>query len=286
MKAAIHVLTMGTRPDDLARAVASATGQRNADVEVVVVVNGARLTDPPAGAKVIELPENLGVSGGRNRGIETETADVIFFIDDDAAYATDDAVERALSLFERRADLGILSFRIEDPAGAPGQRRHVPRLRAGDRMRSSDVTTYLGGACAIRREVFDRCGPYPEQFFFGHEETDLAWRALDAGYAIRYEASIVVHHPAEPAARRQPTHYERTSRNRVLLARRRVPWAIAAVYLLVWLSLELARAPDNASRRAYLGGFLAGWRAEPGERRPMSWRTVWRMTRLGRPPIV
>jgi dTDP-glucose pyrophosphorylase len=29
-----------------------------------------------------------------------------------------------------------------------------------------------------------------------------------------------------------------------------------------------------------------GWRADPGQRRPISWRTVWRMTAAGRPPVI
>jgi hypothetical protein len=38
--------------------------------------------------------------------------------------------------------------------------------------------------------------------------------------------------------------------------------------------------------RAWLTGFVAGWRMDPGQRIPMSWRTAWRMTRLGRPPVI
>ncbi|MGY4966456.1 glycosyltransferase family 2 protein, partial [Streptomyces sp. 900105245] len=34
------------------------------------------------------------------------------------------------------------------------------------------------------------------------------------------------------------------------------------------------------------GGFVEGLREPAGERRPMRWRTVWRLTRLGRPPVI
>jgi GT2 family glycosyltransferase len=241
--------------------------------------------DVPEGVRVIELPANLGPTGGRNQGVGQATGDVLFFLDDDGAFASDDAVARAMELFERRADLGIASFRVEDPTGKPPQRRHVPRLRAGDPLRAGDVTTFLEGACAIRRSVFERCGGYAEEFWFGHEATDLAWRALDAGFAITYEPSIVIHHPSEPPSR-QPQHFTMTARNRVLLARRRLPWVLAGIYLSVWMALGLARAPDGAARRATLAGFREGMRAPRGERRPISWRTAWRMTLLGRPPVV
>ena len=39
---------------------------------------------------------------------------------------------------------------------------------------------YAGGAHAIRREVLDRTGNYPVDFFYGMEEYDLSYRILDA----------------------------------------------------------------------------------------------------------
>ncbi|HWU57978.1 MAG TPA: glycosyltransferase family 2 protein, partial [Microbacteriaceae bacterium] len=38
--------------------------------------------------------------------------------------------------------------------------------------------------------------------------------------------------------------------------------------------------------RAWFGGWREGWRSDPGERRPLRWRTVGRMTAAGRPPVV
>jgi hypothetical protein len=43
---------------------------------------------------------------------------------------------------------------------------------------------------------------------------------------------------------------------------------------------------EMAVLRDWLDGFAAGWRMDPGDRRPMSARTVWRMARAGRPPII
>jgi hypothetical protein len=43
---------------------------------------------------------------------------------------------------------------------------------------------------------------------------------------------------------------------------------------------------DRASLLVWGRGFVEGWRSDPGPRRPMSWSTVLRMTRLGRPPVI
>jgi hypothetical protein len=50
--------------------------------------------------------------------------------------------------------------------------------------------------------------------------------------------------------------------------------------------LTLARiARDPSAVRVWLAGFAEGWRTDPGPRRPMRWRTVARLARLGQPPI-
>ena len=128
-----------------------------------------------------------------------------------------------------------MSFRVRDPEGGPGERRHVPRLRAGDPLRSSPVTTFLGGACAVRRAAFDAAGGLPEDFFYAHEETDLAWQALNAGYRIVYDARCVMFHPAV-APTRHAMFYRLNARNRVWLARRNLPWPVAFTYLAVWIA--------------------------------------------------
>jgi GT2 family glycosyltransferase len=63
-------------------------------------------------------------------------------------------------------------------------RRHVPRLGAGDPLRRGPVTLFLGGGHALSAPMLRQIGDWPACFFFEHEESDLAWRALDAGWDI------------------------------------------------------------------------------------------------------
>ena len=162
----------------------------------------------------------------------------------------------------------------------------MPRLRASDPERSSDVTTFLGGGSVVRRAVLDEVGPLPGDFFFAHEETDLAWRALDAGWRIRYDAG------ARCATRRRRPHrhavyFRMNARNRVWLARRNLPLPLVPVYLGVWIALTVARVHDRASLlRVGQGASWRGGAPTPARAGPMSWATVLRMTRLGRPPVI
>ncbi|MFJ2743286.1 glycosyltransferase family 2 protein [Streptomyces sp. NPDC087440] len=281
---------MGTRPDDLNALIDSVRKQDGAPIDIVVVGNGAPVTGVPDDVRTVDLPENLGIPGGRNVGIEAfgpagSDVDVLLFLDDDGLLPNTDTAELCRTAFETDRKLGIISFRIADPDTGVTARRHVPRLRASDPMRSSRVTTFLGGANAVRTKVFAEVGGLPDAFFYAHEETDLAWRALDAGWMIDYRADMVLNHPTTSPAR-HATYHRMVARNRVWLARRNLPAPLVPVYVGVWLLLTLARRPSGEALKAWFGGFKEGWRTPAGPRRPMKWRTVWRLTRLGRPPVI
>lgn len=290
MKLGAVIITMGNRPDDLRALLDSVARQDGDPIEVVVVGQGVEIPDLPAGVRSVSLPENLGIPGGRNVGIEAfgpggTDVDVLLFLDDDGLLANADTGQLLRQAFTADPRLGIVSFRIADPDTGLTQRRHVPRLRASDPMRSSRVTTFLGGANAVRTKVFAEVGGLPDAFFYAHEETDLAWRALDAGWMIDYRSDMVLLHPTTPPSRHATYHFN-IARNRVWLARRNLPALLVPVYLGVWLLLTLARRPSVPALKAWFGGFRAGWTVPCGPRRPMRWRTVWRLTRLGRPPVI
>ncbi|MYW06458.1 glycosyltransferase family 2 protein [Streptomyces sp. SID3343] len=281
------VLTMGDRPDELNRLLRSVADQEGAPIPVVVVANGGPLPQLPEGATGVALPENVGIPAGRNVGTDAlrEDTDVVLYLDDDGRLAGTDAARLLREAFAANPRLGIVSFRIVDPDSGETQRRHVPRVRVGDPLRSGPVTTFLGGASAVRGAVLREVGGLPDDFFYAHEETDLAWRALDAGWEIEYRSDIVLEHPKTSPAR-HAAFFRMNARNRVYLARRNLPWPLVPAYLGTWVVLTAARRPSKEAARAWAAGFREGWQTPSGPRKAMSWRTVWRMTRLGRPPVI
>jgi GT2 family glycosyltransferase len=286
VKLSIVILTMGNRPAEVARAIDSTEPMRAAGAELIVVGNGVDPPPVPPGATAIKLESNAGVPGGRNAALRSCTGDVVLFLDDDGWYPEPGALgEHVSQRFAADPALAVLSFRVADPTGGAGGRWHVPRLRAGDPERSSVVTTFAGGACAIRRSAYNEAGGQPDQFFFGHEETDQAWRLIELGYRIEYDAQAVLCHPPARNAR-HALWYKTEARNRVWLARRNLPWPLAVVYLADWMALTVLRERSRPALRAWFAGFAEGWRSDPGQRQPISLRTAWRLTRAGRPPII
>lgn len=169
MRLGAVIITMGNRPDELKALLDSVARQEEDPVEVVVVGQGVKVTDVadlPPGVRTVDLPENLGIPGGRNVGIEAfgpggSEVDALLFLDDDGLLERTDTAELCRQAFTEDPKLGIVSFRIADPETGETQRRHVPRLRASDPMRSSRVTTFLGGANAVRTRVFEQVGALP-----------------------------------------------------------------------------------------------------------------------------
>ena len=155
------VLTMGDRPADVARALQTLRDQTGDPIETVVVGNGVQVEGLPEGVATLTLPENVGIPAGRNAGYAATTGDLVFFLDDDGWLPHPGTAQRVREQFAADPRLGILTLRILDPETGQTQRRHVPRLRASDPGRSSDVTTFLGGGSVVRRAVLDQVGPLP-----------------------------------------------------------------------------------------------------------------------------
>ncbi|MFJ8824906.1 glycosyltransferase family 2 protein [Streptomyces sp. NPDC102467] len=287
----VAIVTMGNRPDDVNALLESVAKQDAPPARVVMIGNGTPLpafTGLPFEVTNVELDDNLGCPGGRNVALARLRAfgdvDVAVELDDDGLLVDADVFSTIQNLYASDPGLGIVGFRIADELGET-QRRHVPRLRAKDPMRRGLVTAFLGGGHAFSMDMLAETGDWPADFFFTHEETDLAWRALDAGWKVLYEPSLLLQHPKTSPAR-HAVYYRMTARNRVWLARRRLPVPLIPLYLGTWTLLTLLRTRSYGGLRAWAGGFMEGLRAPAGERRPMRWRTVWRMTRLGRPPLI
>ncbi|MEV0282154.1 glycosyltransferase family 2 protein [Streptomyces sp. NPDC050610] len=276
---------MGTRPKELAELLASVRAQTAEAARTVVVANGCAMPEVPPWVEAVQLEENRGVTGGRNAALaHLGDMDLVLDLDDDGLLVSDDVFATITALYEADEGLGIVGFRIADETGLT-QRRHVPRLRAGDPMRGGLVTGFLGGAHVLSVKMLREVGPWPEAFFFAHEETDLAWRAIDAGWQVRYAPQLLLQHPRTSPAR-HAFFYQVNARNRVYLARRHLPAVLVPVYLGVWVALTLARTRTLVGLRAWFAGFAEGWRTECGHRKPMRWRTVFQLARLGRPPVI
>ncbi|MGH8968524.1 MAG: glycosyltransferase family 2 protein [Actinomycetes bacterium] len=279
------ILSMGTRPDEMPRALESLLRQRDVDLDLVVVGNGWAPSGLPAGIRTVHLTENVGVPEGRNVGAAQVEGDYVFFYDDDAYLPDEHVLSRLAAVLAGNPSIGAVQPRPVDPTGKPSPRRWVPRLRVSDPTRGGVVTWIWEGVFLIRRTAFETAGGWPGHFFYGHEGIDLMWRVWDAGYVGWYAPEIQVNHPATSPTR-HAVYYRMNARNRVWVALRNLPWPLVVAHLLVWTAISIVRIRSPHALRQWLEGLREGFRGGYGERRPMSWRTVLRLTLAGRPPVI
>lgn len=277
---AVVVLTQGTRPAELARAIASVRAQQQVEPQLVLVANGTERPQIDQLDRFIELPENVGIPAGRNIGAAAADARLIMFLDDDAELLDPGLLAAVVQRFTADPRLGAMSMRLVDESGLT-QQRHVPRLGRRSAERSGQVTYFVGAACVVRAATFHGVDGFDPRFFYSMEESDLSWRLLDAGWSIWYSADLRAFHP-RTAPSRHPGYARLTARNRLWMAWRSLPGPLLAGYVATWTAAAVVR---GAPWREVLTGYREALSGSPA-RHPIRWRTVLRMTLLGRPPVV
>lgn len=285
----VLVLTMNDRPEAFRQAMTSLLTQQEVDLRVVIVGNGVEPDYVPAGVRTVTLPVNTGIPEGRNVGADAlggpGCGEFIFFFDNDAVLPTPDTLARLVAEGRRHPEAAYIQPRIADPGTGVTMRRWVPRLRASDATRSGTITVMAEGVVLVRRTDYEQAGGWPGHFFLFHEGIDLSWRLWDLGRTGWYAPEFVIHHPATNPAR-HAQYYRLVARNRVWLAYRRLPAPLVPLYLATWTLLSIIRIRSRANLTVWFAGLREGLKGGHGQRRPMTWTTVLRLTRAGRPPII
>ncbi|MFF9854122.1 glycosyltransferase family 2 protein [Streptomyces litmocidini] len=200
--------------------------------------------------------------------------------------AQNDVLARLVAEAEQHPEAAWMQPRLTGPDDATTPRRWVPRLRASDPGRPGRVTSMTEGVVMVRRDAFNAVGGWENTLFLYHEGADLGWRLYAAGWSGWYAAGIRMHHPLTAPAR-HALYHRLAARNRIWIAYRNLPALVVPLYLSVWTAITLFRAASGGGLGETLRGMREGWTTRRAQRhRRMSWRTVYRLTTAGRPPIV
>ena len=161
---------------------------------------------------ILENQENLGVTGGRNRGFLAacqQGKDYILSLDNDVRIEPQ-AIEQLIKVASTAPQIGILGPKTyhDDGSGllqcAGGRITYTENVTAergtnepdrGQYDQIEEVDYFPGCAFMARREVFERLGFLDESFYgYGHEDTDFCTRAARIGYRIVYVPKAVIWH--------------------------------------------------------------------------------------------
>ena len=147
--------------------------------------------------------KNLGVSGGRNYAIQKSTGSLLLFLDDDALFHNMDALSQVNNIFSESGQIGIASFKVFYHSTMQWQQTAFPHKQFEERkhLHHFETAYFVGCAHAISRSVFEKTGYYPEDFFYGMEEYDLSYRAINQGFTIVYDDRVLILHKESPEGR-------------------------------------------------------------------------------------
>jgi galactofuranosylgalactofuranosylrhamnosyl-N-acetylglucosaminyl-diphospho-decaprenol beta-1,5/1,6-galactofuranosyltransferase len=181
------------------------------DVEVIVVDNA----DEPEveefarkqGFRYLPMGSNVGLSAANNRGAELARGDYLLFANPDLGVKVGD-----LPTLKAEVDRtgGIVAPRVDFADGTPqSAARGGPYLLAKLAHRglapkaalerylwpvgpyeSGPVVWCAGGATSLSRQVFDRIGGWPEEYFLYMEDVELGVRAGHLGIPVSVTAAL------------------------------------------------------------------------------------------------
>ncbi len=248
-------------PGGLAALLGALDSHQPAPGGLIIAEDGSR--DPGAiadlatlwNARLIQRAAARGPAGARNDGWRAAGTPIVAFLDADVevgedwlapllAHFADPTVaavaprvrapglpQDALGIFERESS--PLDMGARPGSVAPRRRvRYVP-----------------SAALLFRREALEDLGGFDEDLRVG-EDVDLVWRAVAAGWSVRYEPSVVVSHrnrPSWAALARQRFGYGTSAEP---LAQRH-PRALAPMEMTPW-GLAAWAAPALGGRRGIL----------------------------------
>lgn len=269
--------------EHLLRCLASLRGE---GIDDVVVADNASVDGSEAAVRsadpavtYVQTGANLGYGGGCNRGAaRTDAATPYLLCLNPDAHLEPGALAALVGVLDARPEVGIVGPQILDPAGTvypsvrtfpnladsighaflglvwsgnPFTRRY--RMLDHDHGGAGDVEWVSGSCFLVRRACWDAIGGFDEGYFMYAEDSDLCWRAREAGWVTAFEPAAVAVHVQGVSTDRHPyrmiaAHHRAIFRfaARTTRGRQRLLLPLMAVGLVVrtplaWLHRALAR---------------------------------------------
>ena len=222
------------------------------DYMEVIVVDNASMHDEASAIQtkypqviVVRSNKNLGFAGGNNIGIKAAKGDFLFLVNNDTIFK-DFNVQALMDRLESSSKTGVVCPKIRfawanNPIQFTG---YTPLSKITIRNKAIGFgeedhgqydtphpTPYAhGAAMMMKREIIEKVGLMPEDYFLYYEELDWSMMITRAGYDIWYEPACTIYHKeSQTTGQNSPLRTYYITRNRLLLVKRN--WNGCSKYL-------------------------------------------------------
>ncbi len=231
--------------------------------EIIVVDNDSQsnelfqLSQKYPFIRAVHSQKNLGFAYGNNLGAAVARGKYLFFLNNDT-YVKDESIRYLVERLDSDDTIGGVSpmLRYADEYGLVQFAGFTPLSRYTLRNKSIGNGDYVdgsylipkeipylhGAAMMVRREVCEKTGGMPTQYFLYYEELDWSLSIRSCGYRLWYEPECVIYHKeSRSTGLLSPLKTYYLTRNRFLFAYRNsssVECFITHFYLLTCVALR------------------------------------------------
>ena len=186
------------RPDDVRKFVKEILKQKYVNYKVYIVDDCGDcdltwLENFNNKINYLRLEKNRGQAFARNFAVKNSNSDFLLFLDDDAWFLDDDALDNFIKeVSESDADGWMLD--VQEPNKALLSKR--VKSKAGD-----EIGEFIACACAFKRISFITVGSFSEGFHSYGEETEFVIRMKSFNQTMCFLPQIKVFHNYHPTKR-------------------------------------------------------------------------------------
>lgn len=229
---------------------------------------------------ILKCNENLGYANGNNLGVKyalERDADYICILNNDVV-VENDFLTKIIKVMLDREDIGIAgpcicNYEDKNIIQAMGANINLytgltqgkyKGYKYNDIPNRDFLVDYLGGACFVcRREVFEKIGLIPENYFLFFEETEFCYKAGKEDYKLLcvYESKIY-HKGSSTISKYSGLSYYFLNRNRVVFIRRNANFSQKIIFSIYIFIEALGRIIIRKEPFSLFKNIICGFKAD------------------------
>lgn len=200
--------------------------------------------------KVIQTHENLGLEGW-NVGCRNATGELLLVLDDDSYPITSETLCIAEKRFSEDRKLAVIAPKIVNSDGI-----QWPRFLKEEKQK---IVGFTANAWFIRKDIFEKIGYYPKEYFMFFNELAIAPKIINLGYKLEYHPDLVFFHLAAPNSRLNAWRIHLFTRNEIWNTLRFDPFYLFPIsFLYINIEMFLKAVKNKCVNDGYIKGLKDG----------------------------